>query len=109
LWQLGATDSLAPSPDGRTVAIVQTTDQPGQIRIVLVDRDGSDPVVISPIKGDKAQLCWSADGRWLFWLLGRDGSSEAEFFAYDLVEAKTRMLAHQHTTSERAIYAPGCG
>ena len=108
-WHLGATDSLAPSPDGRTVAIVQTTDQPGEIRIVLAERDGSDPVVISPIMGDRAQLCWSADGRWLFWLLGRDGSAEAEFFAYDLVEAKTRMLAHQHTTSERAIYAPGCG
>jgi Tol biopolymer transport system component len=89
------------------VAIVQTADQPGQMRIVLADLDGSDPVVISTIMADRAHVCWSADGRWLFWLLGR--GSEAEFFAYDLVEAKTRMLAHSHTTSERAIYAPGCG
>jgi Tol biopolymer transport system component len=109
VWHLGSTDSLAPSPDGRMVAIVQTTDHPGQLRIVLADRDGSDPVVISPIKADGARVCWSADGRWLFWLVSHSLSPEAEFFAYDVVDASMRMLAHAHTTSERAIYAPGCG
>ena len=41
--QLGATDSVAPSPDGRRVATVRAADRPGQLRIVLSDRDGSDP------------------------------------------------------------------
>ena len=107
-WHLGATDSLAPSPDGRQVAIVQTTDQPGQLRIALADRGGSDPVVISPIKGDGARVCWSADGRWLFWLVSHNLSPETEFFAYDVANGSTRMLVHWHATGERAIYAPGC-
>jgi Tol biopolymer transport system component len=108
-WHLGATDSLAPSPDGRKVAIVQTTDHPDQLRIVLADRDGSDPVLISPIKGDGALLCWSADGRWLFWLVSHNLNPETEFFVYDMVGNSTRMLATQHPLGERAIYAPGCG
>jgi Tol biopolymer transport system component len=108
-WDVGATDELAPSPDGRKVAIVQTTDRPGQLRIVLVGRNGSDPVALAPFKADHARLCWSADGRWLFWLATHDQSVQAEFSAYDVVDNTTRLLAHAHTTSERAIYAPGCG
>jgi dipeptidyl aminopeptidase/acylaminoacyl peptidase len=109
MWHLGATDSLAQSPDGRKVAVVESTDRPGQLRIVLADRDGLDPVVISAINGDGARVCWSADGRWLFWLASHNLSPAAEFFAYSVADASTRMLAHAHTTSERAIYAPGCG
>jgi hypothetical protein len=109
VWHLGATDSLAASPDGRKVAIVQTTDHPSELRIVLTDRDRSEPVVLPPIKGDSARVCWSADGRWLFWLVSHNLSPAAEFFAYDEAAASTRMLANAHTTTERAIYAPGCG
>jgi hypothetical protein len=107
-WHLGATDNLAPSPDGRKVAILQTTDQAGQLRIVLADRDGSDPVAISPIKADGARLCWSTDDRWLLWLVTHDQSPTTELFAYDVTDATTRMLVRAHPTSERAIYAPGC-
>jgi Tol biopolymer transport system component len=107
-WPLGATDSLAPSPDGRRVAMVQTAGQPGQLRIVLADLDGSDPVVTPPFKADRASVCWSTDGRWLFWLIGHSQSTETAIAAYDPVDGSTRTLVQVHTRGERAIYTPGC-
>jgi Tol biopolymer transport system component len=107
-WPLGATDSIVPSPDGRRVAMVQTTDQAGRLRIVLADRDGSDPVAMPPFRADRATVCWSPDGRWLLWLVGHSDGSQTSIDAYDTVDASTRTLVRVHTRGERAIYAPGC-
>lgn len=69
-----------PSPDGtRIVYALRTTDleaDRGRTDLWMVPTGGGEPARLTTDPGSEASPRWSPDGRWLYFLSGRSGSSQ---------------------------------
>ncbi|MBP7146388.1 MAG: S9 family peptidase [Acidobacteria bacterium] len=72
--------SPQPSPDGKQVAfVVRDTDldaNRGRLDLWLVGIDGSDPRRLTADKENDEAPSWSPDGKWIYFLAGRSGSTQ---------------------------------
>ena len=66
----GLEDEPALSPDGKFLAY--TTDERGNLDIVVVPLSGGDPIFVTDHEADDAQPAWSPDGSRLAFVSARD-------------------------------------